>query len=70
MLGRHPGIFGPVAEHPATEQALVEAYRELSQVDAGALDALRRTGPRATDVVRITARRVSSSPPSGTTSAT
>ena len=46
VLGRHPGIFGPVAEHPATEQALVEAYRELSQVDAGALDALRRTGPR------------------------
>jgi len=53
VLAKEPGVFGPVREHPATEQALVDAYRELSQVDAAALDALRRTGRRAADVVRV-----------------
>src|SRR5680860_160141 len=28
-LADEPGLFAPVAEHPATEQALVSAYREL-----------------------------------------
>ncbi len=54
VLGEHPGMFAPVAEHPATEQALVDAYRELSQIDADAIGALRRAGRRAADVVRVT----------------
>ena len=28
-LAADPGLFGPVAEHPATESALVSTYREL-----------------------------------------
>ena len=46
-------MFAAVAAHPATERALVDASRELAQCDDRALDALRRTGPRATEVVRI-----------------
>ena len=53
VLARQPGMFAAVAAHPATERALVDASRELAQCDDGALDALRRTGPRATEVVRI-----------------
>ena len=44
VLADGPGMFGPVAEHPATEAALVDAYRELAAVDDAALDALARTG--------------------------
>jgi hypothetical protein len=53
VLSDAPGRFRPVAEHPATEAALVAAHRELSTLDHDALDALARTGPRAADVVRI-----------------
>jgi hypothetical protein len=60
VLADAPGRFRPVATHPATEAALVEAHRELSTLDDAALDALTRTGPRAADVVRIS-RRVRSS---------
>jgi RecB family exonuclease len=48
-----PGVFGPVADHPATELALVGAYQELRDVSAGALDRLAGTGSRARDVVRL-----------------
>ncbi|MEX1008525.1 MAG: hypothetical protein WD271_11845, partial [Acidimicrobiia bacterium] len=53
VLTRQPGMFAAVAEHPATEQALVDAYRELSQCDNVALDRLARAGRRAADVVRV-----------------
>jgi RecB family exonuclease len=53
VLARDPGMFAAVAEHPATEQALVDAYRELSQCDTSALDALARAGRRAHEVVRV-----------------
>jgi RecB family exonuclease len=53
VLAREPGIFRAVAAHPATEQALVEAYRELSQCDDDALGRLARAGRRAADVVRL-----------------
>jgi ATP-dependent helicase/nuclease subunit B len=53
VLTRRPGMFAAVASHPATERALVDASRELAQCDDDALDALRRTGPRASEVVRI-----------------
>jgi hypothetical protein len=53
VLADAPGRFRPVAQHPATEAALVAAHRELANLDDAALDALTRTGPRAGDVVRI-----------------
>ena len=52
-LARQPGMFAAVAQHPATEQALVAAYRELSQCDDVALDRLARAGRRAADVVGV-----------------
>ncbi len=48
-----PGLFGPVASHPATETALVAAYRELREVSPAGLDAIAKQGPRAGDVVRL-----------------
>jgi RecB family exonuclease len=56
VLRREPGLFAPVAEHPATEAALVAALGELSDVSAGGLEALARAGRRARDVVRISRR--------------
>ena len=47
------GLFAPVAEHPATETALVAAYRELRDLSPAALDAVARTSRRAADVVRL-----------------
>src|SRR5262249_11867543 len=46
-LVREPGLFAPVAEHPATEEALVAAYRELSDLDTGQLDLLAAQHSRA-----------------------
>ena len=53
-LAEDPGLFAPVAAHPATEAALVATYRELREVSPAGLDALaeartagrrRRAGP-------------------------
>jgi len=52
-LAEQPGLFGPVAQHPATESALVESYKELRDLSAQALDALCGAGKRAADVVRL-----------------
>jgi RecB family exonuclease len=52
-LTRDPGLFAPVVDHPATEEALVSAYRELSDLDDAQLDELARQHPRARDVVRL-----------------
>jgi ATP-dependent helicase/nuclease subunit B len=52
-LADDPGLFGPFAEHPATETALVATYRELREVDSAGLDAIAATGARAADVVRL-----------------
>ncbi|MBW3603727.1 MAG: PD-(D/E)XK nuclease family protein [Actinobacteria bacterium] len=53
-LRDHPGIFAPVVDHPSTEQALVRAYRELSELTPDALATLA-AGPveRVRHVVRI-----------------
>ena len=51
-LAAEPGLFGPVAEHPATESALVRAYRELRDLSPP-LDAVARTSSRASEVVRL-----------------
>lgn len=53
VLAEDPGLFAEVAQHPSTEEALVRAYRELSELAPEHLDALARTSPRAADVVRI-----------------
>lgn len=52
-LSANPGLFAPVAEHPATESALVSTYRELRDLSPGALAALARTSDRAEEVVRL-----------------
>lgn len=52
-LQADPGVFEPVALHPATEAALVASYRELRDVGAAGLDALAAAGHRASDVVRL-----------------
>lgn len=53
VLAGEPGLFGPVAEHPATEEALVRTHRELSDVTASDLDLLAAQSERAREVVRI-----------------
>lgn len=53
VLRREPGIFAPVASHPATEEALVAAYRELADLDEVQLDRLAAEHTRAGEVVRI-----------------
>lgn len=53
VLRQDPGRLGPVADHPATEAALVRAHRELSEVTPDALDALGEASHRAADVVRL-----------------
>jgi hypothetical protein len=52
-LAADPGLFGPVAEHPATESALVATYRELRECAPAALDVLAQQGARAAEVVRL-----------------
>ncbi|HEY4377826.1 MAG TPA: hypothetical protein VGM93_11745, partial [Acidimicrobiales bacterium] len=52
-LADGPGLFAPVAQHPATEAALVASYRELRDLTSGALDALAAEGARAADVVAL-----------------
>ncbi|HEY3942896.1 MAG TPA: PD-(D/E)XK nuclease family protein [Acidimicrobiales bacterium] len=52
-LAEAPGVFAPVAQHPATERALIAAYRELRDLSEGSLAALAAAGPRAGDVVRL-----------------
>src|SRR5439155_22451874 len=47
------GLFTPVAAHPATEEALVAAPRELSDLDDPQLDELGAQHPRAREVVRL-----------------
>ncbi len=52
-LARAPGMFAPVAEHPATEEALVAAHHELADLTDEQLDVLAAQGPRAHDIVRL-----------------
>lgn len=54
VLAVDPGrLFASVAEHPATEEALVGAHRDLSNLDEPALTRLAARSPRAREVVRI-----------------
>jgi ATP-dependent helicase/nuclease subunit B len=53
VLTRAPGVFASVASHPATEEALVAAHRELADLDDAQLDLLAQQHPRAREVVRV-----------------
>lgn len=53
-LAVHPGVFAPVATHPATVRALVRAHRELREVDDEGLAAIGSSGgPVATELLRL-----------------
>jgi len=52
-LHEAPGVFEPVANHPATEQALAKAYRELRRIPETAALAIAECSARAADVIRI-----------------
>lgn len=52
-LAEDPGVFATVADHPATETALLQAYRELRDCSDGALAALAGRSRRSADVVRL-----------------
>lgn len=53
VLSDAPGILAPVVGHPSTEQALVRAHRELSELRPASLAVLERQGRRTREVVRI-----------------
>src|SRR5690606_12656067 len=55
-LAEEPGMFAPVAAHPATERALVASFAELSDLADDALDALAAASPRARSVVGVSGR--------------
>lgn len=52
-LANRPGVFAGIAEHPATVRALVEAHRELRDVGAGGLDAVRSATAVSADLVAL-----------------
>lgn len=52
-LRDEPGLFADVADHPATIQALVGAYRVLRHLPAGTLEKLASTGGLTQEVVRL-----------------
>jgi hypothetical protein len=52
-LTADPGLFAPVAQHPATESALVTTYQELRDLSPAALAALGASSDRAHEVVRL-----------------
>ncbi|WP_343035713.1 PD-(D/E)XK nuclease family protein [Isoptericola sediminis] len=53
-LADEPGLFGEVADHTATIEALVAAHRELRDLDEHELNALAADGPAVTrDLVRL-----------------
>ncbi|HEX9260385.1 MAG TPA: hypothetical protein VF855_12670, partial [Acidimicrobiales bacterium] len=52
QLAEEPGIFRPVASHPATEAAVVRAYAELSRLRPDTLARLKERGsPRTRGVI-------------------
>ncbi len=53
VLRDRAGMFAPVVDHPSTEQALVRAHGELSELTPAALARLAGHGGRVQEVVRI-----------------
>jgi ATP-dependent helicase/nuclease subunit B len=52
-LAGAPGVFGPVADHPATVRALAGTHRELREVDERGLRAIATAGEVQADLVRL-----------------
>lgn len=52
-LADDPGVLRAVADHPATEQALVDAWRSLRDASPAALARIATRGARPADVVRL-----------------
>ena len=52
-LADDPGLFGPVAEHHQTADALKHTYQELRDLSGGQLDALAAASQRAGGVVAL-----------------
>jgi RecB family exonuclease len=52
-LARAPGVFAPVRDHPATEEALVAAHKLLADLPGAALSALATASSQAGEVVRL-----------------
>ena len=55
-LAAEPGVFGPVAEHPATVRALATAYRELREVDDDGRSRIAGYGAIQADLIRLHSR--------------
>ncbi|MGQ0744883.1 MAG: PD-(D/E)XK nuclease family protein [Acidimicrobiales bacterium] len=55
-LSVDPGLFAAVAEHPATEECLVRAWRELGGLSPDALGRLASAGPLTAAVVGVVRR--------------
>ncbi len=53
VLSDAPGVFAPIAAHPATAEALARAQAELRDVGEAQLDVLAEANPRAAEVVRV-----------------
>lgn len=53
VLSQDPGIFAPVAHHPATVEALSRAYRTLRGASDRALDQMAAADQRTGDLVRM-----------------
>lgn len=54
QLDQDAGIFAPVAEHPATAQAIARAHRELRDVaDPTALEAIATASTLGADLIRL-----------------
>ncbi|MDP9183413.1 MAG: PD-(D/E)XK nuclease family protein, partial [Actinomycetota bacterium] len=53
VLDTDPGLFAPVAEHPATVQAIANAHRSLRLLTPAELDTLGTGLPMVSDVVRL-----------------
>jgi RecB family exonuclease len=53
VLADDPGIFAPVASHPATERALVATFSELSDLTTEGLGSLAGASRRAENVVAV-----------------
>lgn len=52
-LTQEPGIFAPIAAHPATADALAAAHSELRDIDDAKLDRIAAEDPTTKEVVRI-----------------
>jgi ATP-dependent helicase/nuclease subunit B len=54
ILAADPGLFGPVAAHPATVRALMDAHRQVRELDPPALAVLTGCGePITGELVRL-----------------